>query len=368
MTLELTLQKGLVGHWTMDRSDIDNGVLYDSSANDDNADINNPTTNAFGPSAKGYWAGNVEQLGSVDGFKDVGKVDATSTSDFEDAFTGEFTRPDFPNSADGYDVYMAFAAKWNEVIRWGKGGTWIRKPEPNPDKYNLYILKNDANNSRDEYFRLYYDDGNNTAVGRIADPFVWTEDDEGENARIIGNSSGRTVEPFTQGKYGDAYYLYNDQIFGMDGQEPGTDSFSISFWIKGSFKNDSDNYPNVMRDFWGRGANGSEAGDSGFRFDSDSTGRYVQAFKYPGVFNDWTHVACSVDQSIGEAYFYQNGSRIYTDIFTAGENISNSIPGFFGVNVNWSIEISDFYYYDRALSKQEISALYNIRSQRNASI
>lgn len=368
MTLELNLQEGLVGHWTMDREDIDSGVLRDSSPYNYHGTINNPTSNYFGPNAAGYWEGDVEQLGAVDGFKDVGKVDATINASFEDVLTNQFTTGDFPDSGSGYYVYLALAMKGNNFPNGGFGYTFLKNPTPDPNKYQLYILKSDGQNSRDEYFRLYYSSNDDTSVARIADPFVWTQDDEGPNARIIGDSSGRTVEPFTQGKYGDAYYLYNDQIFNIGGKEPGSDSFSISFWIKGSFKNNSDNYPRVMRDFWGRGADGSEAGDSGFRFDSDSTGRYIQAFRYPGVFNDWTHVACSVDQSVGEGYFYENGERFFTDTFTAGENISSTIPGFFGANVNWTIEISDFYYYKRALSDEEISALYNIRSQRNASV
>jgi len=41
MTLELNLQKGLVGHWTMDDADTSAGTLYDRSSNDNHGTIVN---------------------------------------------------------------------------------------------------------------------------------------------------------------------------------------------------------------------------------------------------------------------------------------------------------------------------------------
>lgn len=46
MTLELNLQKGLVGHWTMDSKDLSNGFMADRSGNDFHAEIRgSPTFN-----------------------------------------------------------------------------------------------------------------------------------------------------------------------------------------------------------------------------------------------------------------------------------------------------------------------------------
>ena len=43
MTLQLNLQKGLVGHWTMDDADTSGDTLYDSSAYDNHGTISSPT-------------------------------------------------------------------------------------------------------------------------------------------------------------------------------------------------------------------------------------------------------------------------------------------------------------------------------------
>lgn len=156
---------------------------------------------------------------------------------------------------------------------------------------------------------------------------------------------------------GEGYDLEQDKISGFSTKEIGASSFSFSFWLKGDFNSVSNTYPDVFNDFWGRGD-----GDSGFRFDSESTGRYVQAFKYPNDLPNWTHISCSVDQSIGEGYFYQDGTKIYTDTFTPGEYIPTSIT-FFG-NDDCPMKVSDFRFYKRALSEREIKTLYNMRNQQ----
>lgn len=82
----VNLQKRLVGHWTLDSSDTSNGTAYDSNPYNNHGNIFNPTDNYFGPSSSGYWQSDIEQLGSVDGFNDVGKADATANTSFEYIF------------------------------------------------------------------------------------------------------------------------------------------------------------------------------------------------------------------------------------------------------------------------------------------
>lgn len=181
--IDLKLNKGLIGCWYMDVKDKDSGVMRDASGRKGHGQITSPLTNYFGD--VGNWKGDVEQLGSVDGFNDVGKLDATANDTFEDLLTNEFKTSDFSNSGDGYYVYLAIAGKTNNFPDWKASGTFIRNPSPDPQRYKLWVLRSDGQNFRDEYFRLLYDDDDSTSVGRFADPFVWTEDEEGPNARII---------------------------------------------------------------------------------------------------------------------------------------------------------------------------------------
>jgi len=53
--LELNLQKGLVGHWTMDDADTSGGTLYDKSAYDNHGTlVNSPTAGATGKLGEAY--------------------------------------------------------------------------------------------------------------------------------------------------------------------------------------------------------------------------------------------------------------------------------------------------------------------------
>lgn len=154
--------------------------------------------NRFGEHAFGVggWHGDLSVLGSADGFETVAAFDATTTSDYEDLFTGEFTTDDVPQYAgSGQPVYLAFAARWNELPTWEHAGAWVRQPEPDPDAYQAYVLRSDGQNSANEYFRLRYPSANDTAVGRIADPVVWTTTDSRQtDARITGPDTDRRVE------------------------------------------------------------------------------------------------------------------------------------------------------------------------------
>lgn len=198
----------------------------------------------------------------------------------------------------------------------------------------------------------------------------WTMDDSDTSGGILSDRSAydnhgtidTNVTTGISAPVGDGFRFVGDKIININAEPIGTSSFTFSFWLKGDFANSSKNYPDVFNGFWGRGAGDSTASDSGFRIDSDSTSRYIQGFIYDGSFSTWTHIAISVDQDIGEAHFYENGTHFHTNTFTTGENISDSIS-FFG-NDDLNMDISEFRYYKRALSQDEINALYQMRSQR----
>jgi hypothetical protein len=254
MTIKLNLQEKLVAHWTMNRRDKNGQTTTDSGGYQYHGTCNEPTQNYFDDVET--WHPDLELLGSVDGFNDVAKADATSNSGFEDIFTDRFNTSDFSNSGSGYYVYLAFAAKWNSIPVFGKNGTWLKQPTPDPNKYQLYILRNDGQNSRNEYFRIYYKNSDSTSVGRIADPFVWTQEDEDDTARIIGDNDNRTVEPYTYSPVGDAMNFVNaadKEVAINQTPEFGSDSFAISFWLKGDFSSVPESYPRVFNNFWGRG-------------------------------------------------------------------------------------------------------------------
>jgi hypothetical protein len=148
----------------------------------------------------GDWDGDANELGSVDGFNDVAEFDAAANDSYEDIFTGQFNSTDWPSFfGQGNFVYLAFAAKWDTIPNWENDypdAEWIRQPVPDPNNYQLYLLRNDANeDSRDEYFRIYYPPSS-SAYAEIADPYVWLDwNDLQWDAQIVGTESDRTVEP-----------------------------------------------------------------------------------------------------------------------------------------------------------------------------
>lgn len=122
--------------------------------------------------AVGYWNSDVTIRGAVDGFEEVGHIEASGS--FEDIFTDQFTTDDFPEYA-GPDQWVSLRvwARWNEIPAWENTGEWVRKPAPDPDRYQEYVLRSDGQNADNEYFRLYYGNNTETAVADIADPVVW---------------------------------------------------------------------------------------------------------------------------------------------------------------------------------------------------
>ena len=370
--LSANLQKGLVGHWTMDKQDIDTGVISDRSGYRNHGTINNPTENRFGPNGVGYWRGDVDQLGAVDGFKDVGESDATTNDTFEDIFTNQFGTSDFENSGSEYYVYMAFAAKWNEIPTWGLSGTWLKQPDPDPNKYQLYVLRSDGQNSRDEYFRIFYGDSNDTGKGRIADPFVWTQDDEDGDARIIGSGSRKTVEPYTEGVVDDAMKFdgvgeYVETSLSQSDMGSAGDTITFSFWI-----NQEDLGSGRIFDGRDNSAGGIlfEIQIGRILFWPNSSDRTTLSHDFSS--NNWHHCAIEYNDSEQEFTAYVDGEYIGSsgnDDTIRFDTTNNSNIGRRGNDADYlDGKLSDFRIYNRALSESEIEALYNMRSQRSASV
>lgn len=177
--------------------------------------------NYFGD--KGHFNSDCEDLGSQDGFDSVHKADATENDTYEDIFTNEFVTDEFDGSGSDKYLYIAFAAKWNEYPdSWDGGlssaaGEAIVNPDPDPDNYQLYVARSDGQNSRDEYFRIYYSSNNTTGVAYIADPIVWKGkgwEIDATDAEIVGDSADRTV--CVSHEYGPNSDSSYDSVVGID--------------------------------------------------------------------------------------------------------------------------------------------------------
>lgn len=123
----------------------------------------------------GTWHNDTTDEGSINGFENVRSI--TLTSNYDDIFTDQFITSDFPNYAGPNNyVYMSFWFKGSELPNWEQSQIWIEKPVPNANEYQKYVLKSDGQNSRNEYFRIYYSTTQNSGeTVYIADPKVWKE-------------------------------------------------------------------------------------------------------------------------------------------------------------------------------------------------
>lgn len=170
----------------------------------------------------GGWNGDAEILGTMDDYNEVAEFDATTNSGFEDIFTGEFTTADYANSGAGNYVYLAFMARWNERPNFGTdpsdgAGEVIVNPEPDPNNYQLYVIRADGQNGNNEYFRLFYSDTNDTAQARIADPYVWPATESDEKVVEIDTVSPHVIEPNIRSYGPNSDNSYESQV-GIDSQ------------------------------------------------------------------------------------------------------------------------------------------------------
>jgi hypothetical protein len=196
---------GLINYWPLDLNN--SGTTPDVSAYANNGTINGPTLTGSTPTKQrdiidyfgdlGGFRDDMEFIGSDGPFGRVWKADATTNSSYEDITTGQFRTSDFTDTGQNVYYYFEFYAKWNERPTWGYGQDIIVNPAPDPNNYQRYVYRSDGQNGRDEYFRLYYGNDNDTAVAKIAQPHVtkdqpWSEQDFG------GLTEGDTFETFVQ--------------------------------------------------------------------------------------------------------------------------------------------------------------------------
>jgi hypothetical protein len=159
---------------------------------------------------------------------------------------------------------------------------------------------------------------------------------------------------YTEGKVGKYSLNFDEPSYVKIDNVPeiGRSSFTFTFWFKGDFDNMSSTYPNVFNRFWGRGD-----GDSGFRFDSKSTGRYIQCFCYRNSYENWTFIAASIDQSEGIGRYYENGEKIAENSFNPKEYVDSPSPLYFGTS-NYAGHLDDFRYYKEGLPQSQIKKIY----------
>jgi hypothetical protein len=149
--------------------------------------------------AIGHYNAEAQGRNGTDGWSENVLVDARNTTSYIDFTTGEFTTSDVPDYAGaGNYLYMAFAMKGNRVPNWGgtsTGETWIEKPAADPNKYQLYVLEADAQNSNDEYFRLFYPNDSGQDYGYFANTTVWKETVAGAGD-VAFNASKNTLSVY----------------------------------------------------------------------------------------------------------------------------------------------------------------------------
>ena len=144
-------------------------------------------------------------------------------------------------------------------------------------------------------------------------------------------------------------------------------SYTLAFWCYFPSDNDSSSYPvpfaNTSSDSSGAGYNGFKW-DSGIRFVPSGTDEFNHVSKGIDIEDEWFHLVGVYDD--GDAYLYENATVEASDTdFNTPEPLSYiNIGGEPRDGEYFNGRISDARFYNRALSEQEINALYNMRSQR----
>jgi len=89
--------------------------------------------------------------------------------------------------------------------------------------------------------------------------------------------------------------------------------------------------------------------------------------------NTFTHILWTYNDDSDEWYAYKNGEQVntWTNSISSGGGSDNPVIGDYksgGGNIPFDGKIDDVRVYDRALFEQEVSALYNMRSQKKSNI
>ena len=213
----------------------------------------------------------------------------------------------------------------------------------------------------------------------------WTMDDEDTSGSTIFDSSGYDFNgqlvnnPSTNNNsiIGDSY-SFDGSSHRIDTNQNKYKIKTVAFWIKKENKGESFSKYNS----WGVTSDVAERivrtentvtsdriytrwivtpESAGFR----RGGVWSRSGSYSYADGNWHHYASTFDGDVVSEYF--DG-----DIFTATTGIGGSVPetssSFSIIGNSTPYNCSDVRIYNRTLSEEEVSALYNMRSQRNASI
>lgn len=158
----------------------------------------------------------------------------------------------------------------------------------------------------------------------------------------------------------------------------GNAEFSICFWVKQT--SNQDNFQDFI--VWNDGTSKQSAKriERGFSEGSTEQDYWTNLGMNPNTskgnlnnrsigieINNWWHLAVTVSGSDNTFRVYVNGN---IDRSSAVETSEIESPGELSIDASgaYNANIEDLRFYDRSLSKEEVSSIYNARSQRNASI
>lgn len=197
----MSLQKGLVGHWTMDSIDVDSGVIRDKSARDNHADINGPITDVPGKTGDAISLGGDDYLLGPD-------IPETRTNPFT-ATVWVLLSENIPWSNSSVKNLSPLCVRDDTNVKWS---IHYRNPDDSQSRsFQIYtdnngnLLSDDSFNQGEWYFIAAIDDGSDLKL-RVNDS-VYTNPNGGGTTF----SSGGSV-PLQIGKTGNGSEQWRGRI------------------------------------------------------------------------------------------------------------------------------------------------------------
>ncbi len=199
--------------------------------------------------------------------------------------------------------------------------------------------------------------------------------DEGTGS-VVQDSSGSVYSgnltngpSWTLGRFGNALSFdgINDYVDFGDIDSLETGSITISLWIKPAYFNSSGYNEALRKESSGGfhiGCSSCGGGGSWYMGFKNSTGTdtYIQISHLMTPLNQWTHIALSIDGATIRAFINGNLNASATLVGGSRGTGSNRIYlGGYGPTLprTFNGTIDDVRFYDRALTSQEISNIYN---------
>lgn len=189
----MNLQKGLVGHWTMNSVDTEAGVVRDSTARSNDAVINGATSDHLGRIATGFsFSGNGEDLVGPD-------IPATRSNPFT-ATTWVLIPDEFPSNVSGN--MSPIAVRTNANTKWS-----VHYRNPNNDdsrQFEIFTENNGSIRTGDTFseqkwhFIAVIDDG--TDLKLRVNNTVYTDSGGGGTTFSSGGSEPFRIGATRQGK------------------------------------------------------------------------------------------------------------------------------------------------------------------------